>query len=737
MTKAKERLGETERLVEGDSPSEEASKPQDSHTPPHASIALAAYTYDDNKSAFAATPLPTASQASESSTNHSEDEVERYLLECRPVRPSAPTAGAPASKGDTGGTVSASLASVAAPAPEIEQTDTDDEIVDPDYSPPPPATQRRRSIVRIEQDKLADEDGLDADFDSEVERLTKVWYDRVSKINPPHVWYRQQPCASTLGSPSNMRYGCKVTLVLPDATKRAFETPVVYADKLTARAHAFRDAWGSGVHVQAAHMRDNIGWEAEEREAQEEREKMRRIAGGETPWETLRLAQAKWEGPPISEAYQNDSLNDVYGCTLSLQLDPTHTPIVFTSPIAFPSPDDARDAAARLALEADMPTFLKAAFVARAQQAGWHDLCQLRSGPAAPAILNAQGVMRAQAFASEYDDRTRWAAVKPFETRSAKDQDQREPAQDAFDLAFPTRWYEGEDDHKLDLYGEARPNSRAAEEDITPEAGAAGSAVQKFGPDTTAASNDLEECFIGPNDDLRSREPASNSQRSFFMLEGDGRADPFDSSDRCHGDTLAGRSHGPPSGTFASPAMSLKRQRPAPAAGSGPVDDRHDLHAPEPADAARASPSGSETKRTGGEATGAPRWSPASEVQAASRASFIREPLLVSRTASSPEEDARRRTPRKRSLAAIDTSGDTFLGSGSDTHTTPEQGVAFPARKTAASRPQEDGDGDERRPAYLSSTDAGGAPSHSRPEGKLSADEQREGAGIVSIGSLP
>lgn len=144
-----------------------------------------------------------------------------------------------------------------------------------------------------------------------------------------------------------------------------------------------------------------------------------------------------------------------------------------------------------------MPTFLKAAFVARAQQAGWHDLCQLRSGPAAPAILNAQGVMRAQAFASEYDDRTRWAAVKPFETRSAKDQDQREPAQDAFDLAFPTRWYEGEDDHKLDLYGEARPNSRAAEEDITPEAGAAGSAVQKFGPDTTAASNDLEECFIG------------------------------------------------------------------------------------------------------------------------------------------------------------------------------------------------------------------------------------------------
>lgn len=106
-----------------------------------------------------------------------------------------------------------------------------------------------------------------------------------------------------------MRYGCKVTLVLPDATKRAFETPVVYADKLTARAHAFRDAWGSGVHVQAAHMRDNIGWKAEEREAQEEREKMRRIAGGETPWETLRLAQAKWEGPSISEAYQNDSLS--------------------------------------------------------------------------------------------------------------------------------------------------------------------------------------------------------------------------------------------------------------------------------------------------------------------------------------------------------------------------------------------------------------------------------------------
>lgn len=90
--------------------------------------------------------------------------MERYLLESRPVRPSAPTAGAPASKGDTGGSVSASLASVAAPAPEIEQTDTDDEIVDPDYSPPPPATQRRRSIVRFEQDRLANEEELDADL---------------------------------------------------------------------------------------------------------------------------------------------------------------------------------------------------------------------------------------------------------------------------------------------------------------------------------------------------------------------------------------------------------------------------------------------------------------------------------------------------------------------------------------------------------------------------------------------
>lgn len=170
---------------------------------------------------------------------------------------------------------------------------------------------------------------------------------------------------------------------------------------------------------------------------------------------------------------------------------------MFTSPIAFPSPDDARNAAARLALEADMPIFFKAAFVARGQQVGWHDRCQLRSAPAGPAILHAPGVMREQAFPSEIDDRTERGAVKPFETRWAQDQDQRELAQDAFDLAFPTRWYDGEDDHKLDLYGEARPNSRAAEEDIFPEAGAAGSAYQTFGPDATAASNDLEECFIG------------------------------------------------------------------------------------------------------------------------------------------------------------------------------------------------------------------------------------------------
>lgn len=166
--------------------------------------------------------------------------------------------------------------------------------------------------------------------------------------------------------------------------------------------------------------------------------------------------------------------------------------------------------------------------------------------------------------------------------------------------------------------------------------------------------------------------------------------------------------------------MSCKRQRPAPAAGTGPSDVRHELHAAVPADAARSSSVYVASWRSKGQGTGARRPSPTTEEQAASGENSRRQPLPAPGTASSPEDDIRRWTPRKRPLAEIDTSGDTFPGSGSDTHTTPEQGVAFPARETAASHPQEDGNDNEHHPAYLPGTVAGDAPSHSRSEGMLS-----------------
>lgn len=54
--------------------------------------------------------------------------------------------------------------------------------------------------------------------------------------------------------------------------------------------------------------------------------------------------------------------DSAHGCTLSLATDATSTSRLFTSPVAFPSPREARAAAARLALEADVPAAYERAF---------------------------------------------------------------------------------------------------------------------------------------------------------------------------------------------------------------------------------------------------------------------------------------------------------------------------------------------------------------------------------------
>ncbi|GAA5993434.1 hypothetical protein JCM10908_002188 [Rhodotorula pacifica] len=189
-----------------------------------------------------------------------------------------------------------------------------------------------------------------------VQQFFDFWQEHVSKINPPLVWYRQQAAPSTDDAPESARmtYGCKLTLVMPDSTQRTFETPATCADTDAARLRAVSDARASGVLDLARKLREEVGWEAEEQEAEQEREKVRRLKGGEKPWEMLVGDQSKWMAPPIKAKLEKDELNAVYGCTLTIQTSLSSAPLTFCAPISFSSPRDARAAAARLALEANI-----------------------------------------------------------------------------------------------------------------------------------------------------------------------------------------------------------------------------------------------------------------------------------------------------------------------------------------------------------------------------------------------
>lgn len=145
---------------------------------------------------------------------------------------------------------------------------------------------------------------------SEIVRLLDFWQENVSKINPPHIWYRQQPASTNLISSDSSLYGCKLTLVMPDGTKRAFDTTVSYSTKLAACIDAFSQAWVSNAHVQAAQMREQVGWEAEEREVEEDRRERRKVLkGGEKPYEALKAEQERWMAPPIRATYEKDELS--------------------------------------------------------------------------------------------------------------------------------------------------------------------------------------------------------------------------------------------------------------------------------------------------------------------------------------------------------------------------------------------------------------------------------------------
>lgn len=108
-------------------------------------------------------------------------------------------------------------------------------------------------------------------------------------------------------------FSCKLTLVMPNATKRTFETAASYSDQRAARMRAFLDARESGTLEAARKLREELGWQVEEQEAAEEREKVRSLKGGEKPWETLRAEQEKWMAPPINARLDKDELSECRG----------------------------------------------------------------------------------------------------------------------------------------------------------------------------------------------------------------------------------------------------------------------------------------------------------------------------------------------------------------------------------------------------------------------------------------
>lgn len=178
----------------------------------------------------------------------------------------------------------------------------------------------------------------------------QYWRDNVSKLHPPHVWYTRSVSApSDVPAPSssapferslaakpsldvldpstsfstgtlstsaytNDLIGCTVTLTLPDSTTRIFSTPNTHASRRAARRAVFALAYESGVREDAARMRAELGWEAEAQEERAEKEMVRKVKGGERPWEALKAEQERWMAEPIKWRFETEELSTYLVC---------------------------------------------------------------------------------------------------------------------------------------------------------------------------------------------------------------------------------------------------------------------------------------------------------------------------------------------------------------------------------------------------------------------------------------
>ncbi|GEM11892.1 proteophosphoglycan ppg4 [Rhodotorula toruloides] len=151
-------------------------------------------------------------------------------------------------------------------------------------------------------------------------------------------------------------------MTLPNSTSHTFSTAADHTSRRAARRAVFALAYESGVHKEAACLGDELGWK---KEAEEEKAEKERMKGGERPWEALKAEQERWMAESIKWRFETEELNSVHSCSLTVPISPSSPPIAFTTPQTFRSHREAKDAAARVALAANVPAQYEQAFKER------------------------------------------------------------------------------------------------------------------------------------------------------------------------------------------------------------------------------------------------------------------------------------------------------------------------------------------------------------------------------------
>ncbi|GAA5913770.1 hypothetical protein JCM8208_004160 [Rhodotorula glutinis] len=228
----------------------------------------------------------------------------------------------------------------------------------------------QRSAAKVAQATL-DSDIDKAGGKSLARPFEQYWSEHVSKLHRPHVWYYQSPPASSSASTTTTTavplIGCTLTLTLPDSTSRTFTADSTHQTRKAARDAVFALAWAADAHEEARAQRDEVGWDREAAEEREEKERVRAMVGGEKPWEALRAEGERWMAEPVRWEFEEDSLNTTHACRLTVPVSPTST-LTFLTPPTFTSHRSAKDAVARLALEAGVSGEYERAFKARLER---------------------------------------------------------------------------------------------------------------------------------------------------------------------------------------------------------------------------------------------------------------------------------------------------------------------------------------------------------------------------------